>query len=324
MTQPQEVREAHPYFMYDAIQDQPRAAQLMLDTHRSGAREVAETLAAKKRIYLVGIGTSWHAALAAEHWFRGFAQGSPEVQAWHSFEFCSYPPALSSDAAVVVISHRGTKTYSFLALELAKNSGAFTVAITSTNPGPRIQAADLILNTVAQERSAAFTVSYTSALTVLALISTYLGGQTHPGLDSETMRSQLGQVPGHISQALFQEPDIREAVEKFLESRRFLCTGWGPNTANAYEMALKMKETSTVDCEGFQTEQLLHGPFCSVDQSCLMTLIAPPGPGYERSLDIARACEAVGATPPAITPFSWSKRMPIGLPPDHSSALSTM
>ena len=44
--------------MYDAIQDQPRAAQLMLDTHRSGAREVAETLAAKKRIYLVGIGTS--------------------------------------------------------------------------------------------------------------------------------------------------------------------------------------------------------------------------------------------------------------------------
>lgn len=281
--------------MYDAIVDQPRAVQLMLDTHGAGTRQVAESLAAKRRIYLVGIGTSWHAALTAEHWFRSFAQGSPEVQAWHSFEFCSYPPPLSGDDAVVIISHRGTKTYSFLALELAKANGAFTVALTSANPGPRIRVADVELNTVEQERSAAFTVSYTSALSVLAMISTYLGGQPPPGLDVELLRSQLGQMPGQISQVLSQESAVREAVEKFLESRRFLCTGWGPNTANAYEVALKMKETSTVDSEGLQVEQILHGPFCSVDQRCLMTLIAPPGPGYSRSLDIARACEAVGA-----------------------------
>jgi len=295
VTQPQEVREGHPYFMYDAIQDQPRAVQLMLDTHQTTAEKMAETLAAKKRIYLVGIGTSWHAALTAEHWLRRFAQGSPEVQAWHSFEFCSYPPPLSGDDAVVVISHRGTKTYSFLALELANDKGAFTVAITSANPGPRIQAAGVVLNTVAQERSAAFTVSYTSALTVLAMISTYLGKQPPPGLDPEEMRSQLRQIPSHIAKVLSQEAAIRGAVERFLASQRFLCTGWGPNTANAYEVALKMKETSTVDCEGLQAEQMLHGPFCSVDQNCLMTLIAPPGPGYQRSLDIARACEEVGA-----------------------------
>ena len=295
MTQPQEIREAHPYFMHDAILDQPQAAQLMLDTHQAASQEVADTLAAKKRIYLVGIGTSWHAALTAEHWFRRFAQGSPEVQAWHSFEFCSYPPQLSGEDAVVVISHRGTKTYSFLALELARDSGAFTVAITSTNPGPRVQTATMILNTVAQERSAAFTVSYTSALTVLAMISTYLGERSISGLDPKVARYQLRQLPSQIARALSQESAVREAVGLFQGSRRFLCTGWGPNTANAYEVALKMKETSTVDCEGLQAEQMLHGPFCSVDQSCLMTLIAPPGPGYQRSLDIAHACAEVGA-----------------------------
>ena len=60
-------------------------------------------------------------------------------------------------------------------------------------------------------------------------------------------------------------------------------------------MALKSKETSTADGEGFQIEQILHGPFCSVDQECLVTLIAPPGPGYQRAVDVARASGEVGA-----------------------------
>ena len=249
----------------------------------------------KRRIYLVGIGTSWHAALIAEHWFRRFAQGAPEVQAWHSFEFYSYPPALSPEDAVIVISHRGTKTYSFLALELAKSCGAFTLAVTSTNPGPRIRVADLEINTVEQERSAAFTVSYTSALTVLAMIAANLGGSPG-GTDPAALRARLQDVPGQIAQALAKEEEIREAAERFQGASRFLTVAWGPNTANAYEAALKMKETSAVDCEGLQTEQILHGPFCSVNQDCLVTLVAPPGPGYQRSLDIARASSAVGAS----------------------------
>jgi glucosamine--fructose-6-phosphate aminotransferase (isomerizing) len=42
-------------------------------------------------------------------------------------------------------------------------------------------------------------------------------------------------------------------------------------------------------------EQLLHGPFCEVDGHCLVTLVAPPGPGYYRALDVARASAAVEA-----------------------------
>ena len=294
MVQPQQTRETHPYFMHDAILDQPRAVGQMLATQGDSVGQAVESLANKRRIYLVGIGTSWHAALIAEHWFRRFAQGAPEVQAWHSFEFYSYPPALSPEDAVIVISHRGTKTYSFLALELAKSCGAFTLAVTSTNPGPRIRVADLEINTVEQERSAAFTVSYTSALTVLAMIAANLGGSPG-GTDPAALRARLQDVPGQIAQALAKEEEIREAAERFQSASRFLTVAWGPNTANAYEAALKMKETSAVDCEGLQTEQILHGPFCSVNQDCLVTLVAPPGPGYQRSLDIARASRAVGA-----------------------------
>ena len=296
MTQQREVRKGHPYFMYDAIQQQPQAIEEMLRNHATRAVEVAAILARRRRLYLVGIGTSWHAALVAEHWFRRFAARSLEVQAWHSFEFCAYPPPLSDEDAVVVVSHRGTKTYSFQALEMAKAWGAYTVSITSTNPGPRIQVADAVLNTVEQERSAAFTVSYTSALAVLALLAISLGDWTEgPDESGPRLRAELGEVPLKATQVLAQQGAVQRVVRRFQKRGRFICVGWGPNTANAYEVALKIKETSAADSEGLQVEQILHGPFCSVDQGCLVTLIAPPGPGYERAMNIARASLEVGA-----------------------------
>ena len=295
MTQRREVRRGHPYFMYDAIQQQPQAIEEMLRKHASRAAEVAAIVARRRRLYLVGIGTSWHAALVAEHWFRRFAARSPEVQAWHSFEFCAYPPPLDDEDAVIVISHRGTKTYSFLALETAKARGAYTVSITATDPGPRIQVADAVFNTVEQERSAAFTVSYTSALAVLALLATSLGVWTDSSGELPRLRAELEEVPIKATQVLARQGAVQKAVRRFQSRGRFICVGWGPNTANAYEVALKMKETSAADSEGLQVEQILHGPFCSVDQRCLVTLIAPPGPGYERAMNIARASLEVGA-----------------------------
>ena len=281
--------------MYDAIHQQPQAIEEMLRKHGTSVQEVAANLAKKRRLYVVGIGTSWHAALVAQHWFRRFCAPVLEVQAWHSFEFCAYPPPLNEEDAVVVISHRGTKTYSFQALEMAKATGAYTVSVTSTDPGPRIQVAHAIFNTIEQERSAAFTVSYTTALTVLALLAIAVGSWTDSSEEVPLLRAQLEEVPQMVTQVLARQTAVQQAARKFQNRNRFICVGWGPNTANAYEVALKIKETSASDSEGLQVEQLLHGPFCSVDQRCLVTLIAPPGPGYERALNITRASLEVGA-----------------------------
>ena len=299
MTTPPPARTGHPYYMHDAILRQPAALAEMQDKHAPTVRPVAAELAAKRHIYIVGIGTSWHAVLVAEHWFRRLAGAAVPVDGCHSFEFCAYPPPLTGDDAVIVVSHRGTKTYSFLALELAKAQGAYTVSITSTAPGPRLQIADAELNTVEPELSAAFTVSYTAALTVLAMLAveTAAARVINPaaGLEPAQLRAGLAATPAAVSAVLSNEETIEKTARRFRDQRRFVSIGWGPNTANAYEAALKIKETSAVDCEGLQVEQLLHGPFCSIDDQCLLTLLAPPGAGYARCLDIARAAAAVNA-----------------------------
>lgn len=284
-------RTQHPYFMYDAIVGQPEAIGSVITNQGQRCSEIAAVLSGKRRIYVVGIGTSWHAALVG----ASIMDGGPEAFAWNSFEFCVSPPRVTSDDAVIVISHRGTKRSSYDALDVANSLGAYTVAITSTDPGPRILAADAGIRTVDQEKSAAFTISYTTALTVLVMLNLGMGGR----LDDPS--NGLDAFPEQIADILSREEDIRGLVDEHNSRRRFVSAGWGPNRANAYEVALKIKETSRADCEGFQTEQLLHGPFCSLDSDCLLTLIAPSGGDRGRSADLAEAARELGTPVWALT-----------------------
>ena len=284
-------RTQHPYHMYDAIVGQPDAIRSVISTQQERCAEVAEVLSRKRRIYVVGIGTSWHAALVG----ASIMDAGPEAFACNSFEFCVTPPRVTSDDAVIVVSHRGTKRSSYDALDVANDLGAYTVAITSTDPGPRILVADAGIRTVEQEKSAAFTISYTAALTVLALLNLGMAGR----LDDPA--NGLDALPQQIAGILGAEEDVRAVVDEHRARRRYISAGWGANRANAYEVALKIKETSRADCEGFQTEQLLHGPFCSLDSDCVLTLIAPAGEDRGRSVDLAEAARELGTPVWALT-----------------------
>ena len=112
------------------------------------------------------------------------------------------------------------------------------MAITSTNPGPRIQVADVGIRTVKQEQSAAFTVSYTTALTVLAMLNLGLAGRLYDDANG------LAALPGQIADILAAEDVVKGVVADHRDRRRFISAGWGANRANAYEVALKIKETS--------------------------------------------------------------------------------
>ncbi len=278
-------RTSHPYRMYDAITAQPDAIAAVIDGQRELCADVGAILAGKRRIHVVGIGTSWHAALVG----AAILTDGPEAFAHNSFEFCTETPSVTSDDGVIVLSHRGTKRSSYEALDAAVARGAYTVAVTSTDPGPRIQVADAGIRTVAQETSAAFTISYTTALTALAMLNLAMAGTLADAANG------LADLPGNIAAILAREDDVKAVVAEHQDKRRFISAAWGANTANAYEVALKIKETSRADCEGFQIEQLLHGPFCSLDPDCLLTVIATPGDDRGRTGDLARAAAALGA-----------------------------
>ena len=287
-----ERRTSHPYYMYDAVRGQPDAIARVLEETRPVA-DLATSLSGAERIHVVGIGTSWHAALVGEHLLRTVA-GREDARAWNSFEFCEYPPTLSSADAVVVLSHRGTKLYSARALEIAKAAGARTAVVTALESEARTDLADTVLRTCAEERSSAFTISHVTAMTVLSMLAVDIGiksGRTQ----ARKLSLGLKSLPELVASALETEARIKRWAKEVAEAERLYFTGWGPNSSTAYEVALKIKETSYVMAEGLQLEQYLHGPYVATHPGCLITFVAPPGQGRERARTIMSAAKTVGA-----------------------------
>ena len=282
------ARDSHPYHMHDCIFDQPEAITQILNTQQQAARELAERISSAKRVHIAGIGTSWHASLVGEHLFREVGR-RPDARAWHSFEFSAYPPPLTTEDLVIVMSHTGTKHYSREILSMAREAGAVTALVTSQGSEAKLELADVVLRTTYRDRSSAFTISHTGAMTALAMTAVELGGNNLPE------KNALTRLPTTIREALDLESQVQDLVKSFKDKEWYCFAGWGPNTATAYEAALKINEATYDVTTAFHLEQFLHGPFVASAPGCLVTLIAPPGAGYQRALEIARASKETGA-----------------------------
>ncbi len=284
---PPPPRPGHPYFMYEAIYAQPGAIRLVLRANAQMLKSAAQHLKAVDRVFLTGIGTSWHACLVGELLLSQLGRLGHSVRAFHSFEFKNYWPDPDPKTGVIVVSHRGTKRFSLEALQKAKAGGGVGIAITGLGSGEGLKIADYVLTTVEQENSAAHTISYTTALSLLAALAAEMAG-------NEEVTQALEAIPDQMALLLGQE-SWEELAARFSDRRRYYFVGGGPNTATAYEAALKMNEANYAATIGMNCEQVLHGPWAAMEASDMVFAIAPPGPSYERSLALARAAREIGA-----------------------------
>jgi glucosamine--fructose-6-phosphate aminotransferase (isomerizing) len=277
-------RAEHPFHMHDAIYAQPGALRLVSRGHGDAIEAAAARLRALDHVFLTGVGTSWHAALVGELLFARVGGLGPRARAFHAFELASYWPDGGARAGVIGVSHRGTNRYTLAAIARARAGGGPGVAI--TGKGTDGSSADLTLRTVEQESSGAHTVSYTSALFLLAALAAAVGG-------GSAAARELDAIPDMLALLLGQE-SWEELAARYGAARCCWFVGGGPNTATAWEAALKMSEASHATAVGFNCEQFLHGAWAALERQDVVFLIAPPGPSHERCLAVARVAREVG------------------------------
>jgi len=159
------------------------------------------------------------------------------------------------------------------------------VAVTGKS-APDLPGAAFTLRTVEAEASRAHTVSYTSALALLAMLAAEVG-------HDDAFRRAVDGLPDQLALLLGQE-SWEELAKRFAGRRRYWLVGSGPNAATALEGALKLSETSGASASGFDCEQFLHGPGAALTSDDLVVLVAPPGPSHARGLDVARVAREAG------------------------------
>jgi glutamine---fructose-6-phosphate transaminase (isomerizing) len=282
-----EIRTEHPYHAYEAILAQPELVEQVL-AQREAIGRAAQAVAHKERITFVGIGTSLHAARVAESWLRYFSRGQVLAQVEQSFELIHHPIAFSANDAVIVITHTGTTTASVGVLRMARAAGALTVAITGKMSGDGVRGADFHLETCEQEIPFAYTKSYTTALAVLALMTIRIAEQKNkvavPGRVSE-----LSRVPELMREALSLAPQTRGWAALIAQLPRIEIFGSGAGWATASEAALKIKEACYIAAEGFETEEILHGPFSETDSRGSLVGLFTGDAADDRGRQILRA-----------------------------------
>ena len=284
MTATSPPRAAHPYYMHDAIYAQPGALRLLERGNEAALTAAADALRGARRVWLAGVGSSWHAALVGEHLLATIGGLGPRARAVVVSEWTAYGPAPEADDALIAISHRGSRVTAE-AVTLAAARGTATVAITGR--GVSLPGAGHALVTCDVESSGAHTVGYTSAVSMLALLAADVG-------KGEATRRALGAIPDQLASLLGQE-SWDDLGRRLAVRGRFWFVGGGPNAATAREGALKLAETAWAPTVAFEPESFLHGPSASLEASDALVLIVLPGPARGRALDVARIARGIGA-----------------------------
>ena len=256
------------------IRSQPQELE-RLATHPLG-HEAVERLAQCRRIWLVGTGTSLHAAELGAAMLYEAGRGAQAIPSMH---FVNWAPPVDHRDGMVVISHNaGQETaYAAAAYRQAKDAGLRVLPLTRQGAG-----LPDALETVPKEASETYTVSYTAVLLLLARLANALGAES-------LSPDAIAKVPGAVADAI-ENPGI----DPIVAPRRLLVLfGEGPASVTAREGALKLREASRFPAEGYDVEYLLHGSAVPLGSDDHLVALSPPDTdGLVRA--VANAAEREG------------------------------
>jgi len=254
------------------IEEQPGALRRLLREGREPAEQVAARVRtfAPRFVVIAARGSSDNAARYAQYLF-GAHNRLPVCLATPSlFTFYDAAPSLAG-ALVIGVSQSGQSPDIVAVVESGRRQGALTLAITNHPGSPLGLAAEHTLPLLAgEERAVAATKTYTAQLCALAMLSAAVEG--------DSLRwAELDRVPGLVEQAITLNAAVDAKVARYRYAEHFAVVGRGFNYATAFEVALKMKETSYLVAEPYSPADLLHGPVAMIDRGFPVLLVAPSG-----------------------------------------------
>jgi len=262
------------------IASQPDELERLLTSGavRQEVHAAAEALHRVRRIWMVGTGTSQHAAHLGAAMLQDAGRSAHAVS---SMRFVKNAPIVGPKDGVVIVTHTGETSYALSARALAFAAAIQTVMISRVGIGMNV-----VIVTVPKETSETYTVSYTTALLVLAMIAAEMGADS---VTTEALRA----VPDAVRGAL-----AAPGTEQVPIPRRSLqIIGAGHASVTAKEGALKVREGARVLAEGHDAEFFLHGtavPLTSDDH--LLAIMSGDDDGLVEGVAAAAAGAGLGVT----------------------------
>lgn len=241
-----------------------------------------------EQIYVVGSGTSYHAAVASKHVLEEILD--TKIIPMYPMQFKDNERVFNKNALVIGISHSGTSTSTIHALNKATELGLATIACTAVHDSVLLQHADATLYVeIGTENVGPKTKGYIGCIVTLYQFA------MHYALAREKITyDEIKTWTKEILSATDAIPDIMDAfklwyevnAEELKKARRIIITGYEENAASVLEGALKVLETARISVTGYELEEFLHGIYNSVDRETYMIYLGSKGQYYQRLLNL--------------------------------------
>lgn len=269
----------YPHYMLKEIDEQPLVIRKIIQKYQNdeGAltvdSEIMTAMNEADRIYIIAAGTSYHAGLVGKQFIEKMAKIPVEVHI--SSEFGYNMPMLSEKPLFIFISQSGETADSRAVLVQIKEMGYKAITITNVQGSTLSREADYtLLLHAGPEIAVASTKAYTAQLAVLAILAEVTA-------KSRGMESDLNLVRelGIIANAMEVLCDEKEAFEgiarEFLTiTRNAFFIGRGIDYYVGLEGALKLKEISYIQAEGFAGGELKHGTIALIEEGTPVIALA--------------------------------------------------
>jgi glucosamine--fructose-6-phosphate aminotransferase (isomerizing) len=249
----------------------------------SGIDDNMEQLKNANRIMIVACGTSWHAGLVAEYIIEELCRIPVEVE--YASEFRYRNPIINPGDVIIAISQSGETADTLVALEKAKENGAFILGVVNAvgSSIARISHAGAYTH-AGHEIGVASTKAFTGQLAVLMMMALKIAKEKNTiGPDRyQQLLIELADVPEKVDAILKNAEEIKKIALKYKDAKDFLFLGRGYNFPIALEGALKLKEISYIHAEGYPAAEMKHGPIALVDSDLPVVFIATKDSYHEK------------------------------------------
>jgi glucosamine--fructose-6-phosphate aminotransferase (isomerizing) len=279
------ARGNYKHFMLKEIAEQPEA---ILDTIRGRSQFEPAAVALEdaaipgrrlsqiRRVVLVGMGTSLHAAMVGRHYIEQIARIPAEVD--NASEFRYRKPLLGPDTLVVSVGQSGETVDTLAAMDEARRQGALQITICNVVGSQATRIADAVVYTrCGPEVAVASTKTFTAAIAALYLLACYLA-QERGVVDDQahlcSLITPLAHMPSLVGQVTQRYEEYERLAHSFSRYNNFLFLARGLQFPIAMEGALKLKEVSYIHAEGYPAGEMKHGPIALIDGEMPVVVIA--------------------------------------------------
>lgn len=248
-----------------------------------------------ERIMILACGTSLHAGYIAAYMLEEKARLPVQVEI--SSEFRYKNPVIPHGTFVIAISQSGETADTIAAVKEAKEKGAKILAICNVQESTIVRESDAsIFLRAGREVGVCSTKAFTSQVVVLALFTLLMARMRHMSKrEGQDFLHALQKLPDQVQEVLNHAAHIESIAKKYASYENFFFLGRHFMYPASLEGALKLKEISYINANGYPAGEMKHGPIALINSKSPVVALCCNKLTFQKMLSNLMEVKARGA-----------------------------